>query len=113
MKISDKLQTMLSIAAVIGVLGGAYTSMWLVGDKKIEMLVAQELKARDYQMTYLMKQERTRDDNTQKEVCTQEGKTSGRCKVESDYRWALWTWQDCTAVGNGPEICRAKPEPPQ
>ncbi len=113
MKLSDKLQTLIAAGLVIGAFGGAYTSMWIVGDNRVEGLVAQELKARDYQMTYLMKQERTRDDTTQKDVCVQEGKTSGRCKVESDYRWALWTWQDCTAAGNGLEICRAKPEPPQ
>ncbi len=113
MKLSDKAQNFLLAGAILGMFAGGYSSMWAVGEQKVAGLIAQEMAGRDYRMTYLMKQERTRDDNTQKEVCAEEGKSPGRCKIESDYRWALWEWQDCTAVGNGPEICRTKPEEPR
>lgn len=97
------------IGTAVGVLGGGFATVMAVGEGKIHNLVAQEMQSRDYQMEYMMNETRKQDDDRQIVVC-RETKSVARCALESEHRWNMWRWTDCTQAGGDLQMCGPKPE---
>lgn len=109
----EVLTLSLLAATAVGAAFGGYTTVRALGESRINGIVAiayaQEAQADSYKMDFLMQKAREDDDEKKIKVC-EETKSEGRCALESEHRWDMWRWTDCTQAGGDLQMCGPKPE---